>query len=490
MKIHGRNILFHHVFILVITAVLFPANATAQCPENLDFEMGNFFNWECDTGSVQIIGSQRVLTLNTSPPTINRHVMQSASPGDGLDFYGNFPVNCPNGSGHSIRLGNSLAKKGAERVYYTFTIPPGQNSFSLFYNYAIVLQDPGHLPEQQPRLSIEVMNVTDNIKDTCASFDFVVNGGLPGFLVSARTQDGIPVRYKDWSAASIKLENQAGKTFKISFTTMDCLLGDHFGYAYIDFNSGCSTTLLGTVFCPADPKVDLTAPPGFQSYRWFDNANTTLGTEQTISFNPPPHAGAVVYVQLIPYDGYGCEQVLTAYLWDTLSVVANAGPDREYCVNGIQLGEPPKAGINYSWTPAAGLSDPGISNPIATPSLTNTRYTLTATSAGGGCQSTDEINLVKKCTVIEVYVPGAFTPDGNGTNDRLRPVTYGFAKLNYFRVYNRFGQLVYSANNDMPGWDGTIKGKPAATQTVVWMLEGVDAYGRIEKRQGTSVLIR
>jgi len=45
-------------------------------------------------------------------------------------------------------------------------------------------------------------------------------------------------------------------------------------------------------------------------------------------------------------------------------------------------------------------------------------------------------------------------------------------------------------NSDLPGWDGTIKGKPAATQTVVWVLEAIDAYGRTEKRQGTTVLIR
>jgi len=297
------------------------------------------------------------------------------------------------------------------------------------------------------------------------------------------------VIYKDWSAASINFDGKAGKTFKISFTTTDCALGDHFGYAYIDINADCSSTILGTTYCPADPSVDLTAPPGFQGYRWFNNSNVTLGTGQTIKLSPPPRGGDTVYVEFIPYDGYGCVDTLTAYLWDTLSVIANAGPDQEHCVNTIQLGQPPKDGIVYTWTPSAGLSDPGISNPFVT-SPGSTQYTLTATSTGGGCISTDVVNLVKKCDVVEVYVPNAFSPNSIHGNNRLRPHLYGISKVNYFRVYNRAGQLLYSASNDVPGWDGTIKGKPASPQTVVWVVEAVDAYGRLQKRQGTAVLIR
>lgn len=197
-----------------------------------------------------------------------------------------------------------------------------------------------------------------------------------------------------------------------------------------------------------------------------------------------------MYVEVTPYNGYGCVDTLTAYLWDTLTVLANAGPDKEFCVNNaVHLGAAPKPGLIYTWLPTTGLSNSNVSNPVVTPNA-NIQYSLTASSAGGGCKSTDVVNLVKKCNIIEFYVPAAFTPDGDGKNDMLRPVLYGYSRVNYFRVYNRFGQLIYNANSDMPGWDGTIKGKAAGTQTVVWMIEAVDAYGRIEKRQGTSILIR
>ncbi len=462
----------------------------AQCPENIDFEKGNFSRWDCDTGSLFNFGGNRVLIMNSSPPTINRHVMQSLADGNDKDYYGGFPVNCPNGSGHSIRLGNSLAGGGAERVSYTFTIPAGQEKFSLVYNYAIVLEDPDHLPKEQPRLSIEVMNVTDNILDTCSSFDFVANGSLPGFFISPKSDPGVPIRCKNWSAASINLDNKAGKTFKVSFITTDCLLGEHFGYAYIDVNSSCSNTIEGTVYCASDPSLTLKGPPGFQSYRWFNNANITLGSAQTITFTPPPQGGDTVYVEFVPYNGYGCVDTVTAYLWDTLRVTASAGLDREFCVNDtIKIGQLPVAGIVYSWSPAAGLSDTRSANPVAVP-VSSALYTLTATSPGGGCIATDAVSLVKKCNPIDIYVPNAFSPDGDGKNDVLRPSLYGFRNIRYFRVYNRYGQLLYHGGNGLTGWDGKIRGKPAATQTVVWMMEAEDAYGRIHKGQGTSILIR
>ena len=87
-------------------------------------------------------------------------------------------------------------------------------------------------------------------------------------------------------------------------------------------------------------------------------------------------------------------------------------------------------------------------------------------------------------------MPNSFTPNGDGLNDRLKPVLYGYSKVNYFRIYNRYGDLLYEANSDLSGWDGTLKGKRLPTQTVVWMIEAIDANGIVERRQGSSVLIR
>ena len=501
MKTHYRYIFLRLdwlklIYLLIFIFLLFPAfQSSAQCPTNIDFEKGDFTGWECYTGEVKGDGSSGLNYVSwdrtsPGPPVRERQTMYSSNPGDGLDPYGSFPVNCPNGSGHSIRLGNDGAAKQAEAISYTFTIPLGKNDFSIYFQYALVLQDPGHLAVEQPRFVVTVDNLTDGNKTACQLAAFVSGGSLVGFEISPLSLPMATIRYKKWAAASVNLDGLAGKTIRIEFRTSDCTLGGHFGYAYLDIESNCDGNIAGSTFCSSDPVLNLTAPAGFAGYRWFNTSNTTLGNQQVLTFNPLPPSGAVVYVELTPYNGYGCVDTLTAYLWDTLTVIANAGPDKEFCVNNaVQLGGAPKPGLVYTWLPTAGLSDANTPNPVVTPNA-NIQYTLRASSVGGGCQATDAVNLVKKCDVIEFYVPNAFTPGGNTTNNRLRPFLYGYSKVNYFRVYNRYGQLLYSANSDTPGWDGTYKGKAQSTQTVVWMIEAVDAYGRTERRQGSSILLR
>ena len=134
-----------------------------NCPPNIDFETGNFTNWSCYIGGTAAVNGDNVITLYPSGPTYNRQTMYSYPTDAGaLDYYGHFPVLCPNGSGHSVRLGNPLPGTEAEGLSYEFTIPASQNVYSLIYHYAVVFQDQNHRPEEQPRMEIEITNVTDN----------------------------------------------------------------------------------------------------------------------------------------------------------------------------------------------------------------------------------------------------------------------------------------------------------------------------------------
>ena len=92
---------------------------------------------------------------------------------------------------------------------------------------------------------------------------------------------------------------------------------------------------------------------------------------------------------------------------------------------------------------------------------------------------------------IEIYVPTIFTPgNSDGLNDYLRPNLMGIVKVNSFRVYNRWGKLLYQMQSDRPGWDGRINGQLQEMQTVVWMIEAIDVDGNLHKRKGTTVLMR
>ncbi len=384
--------------ILLILTMLSSHFLYAQCPSNVDFEQGNFTNWECWVGNVAVVANKNIITWNPNLPVDprlypDRFQMLSSVPGDGQDQYGLFPRNCPNGSGHSIQLGNDLTGAQAEGVSYTFTIPAGRNEYNLIYNYAVVFQDPGHLDIEQPRMVIEVKNLTDGTIIECSSFPFIATSGLPGFFVSP-VNGG--VLCKDWSATSINLDGNAGKTIQIFFKTADCTRSGHFGYAYVDVNTECSSSFIGAAYCPDDAFINVTAPFGYQSYAWWnaaDPSQTIIGTSQTINFTPPPPAGTVLNVAVAPYAGYGCNDTLTAVLMDTLSVFAQAGPDRIACNRSpVQLGINPTVNFLYSWSPSTGLSNPRISNPLAAPTVTTT-YILTVTNAGGGCLTRDTVKV-------------------------------------------------------------------------------------------------
>lgn len=372
-----------------------PVAVLAQCPPNIDFETGTFNGWTCYTGSVASVGGNNVIDFNFSGgPTFDRQEMYSAIGSAGmLDPYGGFPVVCPNGSGYSIRLGNNNAGREAEGVSYDFTIPANANTYNLIYNYAVVFQDPGHLPSEQPRLDLQVQNLSDGYPINCSSFAFFANGSpLPGFQLSSNPGGNTPVWYKSWTAVSINLDNMAGKRIRLFFKTADCTFRVHFGYAYIDVNSECSDRFEGADFCPDDAFVRVNAPYGYQSYTWFNPTFTQqLGTSQTLTLAPPPAAGTQVAVVVVPYSGYGCVDTLYTTLYDTLSYKANAGPDKVSCNESIvQIGVPPKPGWYYIWDPPLGLNNEFIANPFATPAAT-TEYHLRINHSGGGCVSYDTV---------------------------------------------------------------------------------------------------
>jgi len=395
LKTFDKNKRRFYGFVLKTACCLFSFTSNAQdCPHNIDFETGTFEGWICYTGNTYESNGENVIALNpTTGPVFNRHTMYSSFPGDGFDEYGGFPVNCPNGSGHSIRLGNNSGGGQAEGISYDFTIPANQNVYNLIYNYAVVFEDPSHLEFQQPRMEIEISNATTHQIIECSSFTFFPNGSpLPGFNLSPISASDSPVWYKNWSAVSINLNGHAGESIRLFFKTADCTFRRHFGYAYIDVNSECSGNFAGASFCPDDANVHLVAPYGYQQYNWYNSSFTQLlGTDQVLVFAPPPPVGTSVAVVVTPYDGYGCLDTLYTQLTDNLVITPHAGRDTVSCnAEGVPIGELPKQGVLYSWTPTTGLTDPDVSNPFANPATT-TSYILFTSSTGGGCRGYDTV---------------------------------------------------------------------------------------------------
>jgi gliding motility-associated-like protein len=147
-----------------------------------------------------------------------------------------------------------------------------------------------------------------------------------------------------------------------------------------------------------------------------------------------------------------------------------------------------------AWSPATGLSCSDCPNPVATIN-SNTTYTLTVTTPFG-CSATDTIGYRVVCTQAEqVYIPNAFSPDNDGVNDVFMVRGKGLARVKYFRVFNRFGQVVFEranfdANDPRYGWDGKINGVPASPDVYVYTAELLCTGGSTYFEKGNVTLVR
>jgi large repetitive protein len=146
-------------------------------------------------------------------------------------------------------------------------------------------------------------------------------------------------------------------------------------------------------------------------------------------------------------------------------------------------------GNQYLWSPVAGVNQPTIASPIITVNET-TLYTVSITS-DIGCVTTDTV-LIKIIPGTDIFVPQGFTPNNDGQNDRLFPILAGMRQLNYFKVFNRWGNMIFSTNSATPaeGWNGVYLGAAQPTGAYTWIAEAVDLQGRVVRRTGTVMLLR
>jgi gliding motility-associated-like protein len=146
-------------------------------------------------------------------------------------------------------------------------------------------------------------------------------------------------------------------------------------------------------------------------------------------------------------------------------------------------------GVTYEWTPNTGLDNPASATPNVS---TNTdREYLVRITTSQGCLFVDTV-LVKvnaAVPVTTVAVPTAFTPNGNNANDQLRPLG-NIASIDFFKVYNRWGNLVFQTNQTGVGWDGRFKGVLQPSDTYTWVLLGKTTDGQVIKLSGKTLLIR
>ena len=146
------------------------------------------------------------------------------------------------------------------------------------------------------------------------------------------------------------------------------------------------------------------------------------------------------------------------------------------------------------WMPAEGLSCTDCLQPIVTP-LKNDRYTIRVTDAFGCIRSATAFVKVDK--QLRLFLPSAFSPDGDQQNDFFFPITSSqVMEVPRFEVFDRWGNRMYYRSDLLPpvapeeGWDGRFQGRVMPTGVYVYWLEALLIDGRTEVMKGEVLLMR
>ena len=231
---------------------------------------------------------------------------------------------------------------------------------------------------------------------------------------------------------------------------------------------------------------------GAASYQWIGAVD---GLSATDIAGPVAGPVASMVYQVAGSDRFGCFTDTVGVIVDLLvQPTVNAGPDL------VAQGETPVTIdaqgssdiVSWLWTPATYLSCADCAQPVCTPKATE-QYIVTVTAADG-CEASDTVVVQLLCDEAKVRIPDAFTPNGDGHNDRFT-ILGPISEVNHLVIFDRWGVKVFERNHFFPadpgsGWDGTMGGKPAPAGVYAYFAEMQCPAGATFVRKGTVVLVR
>ncbi len=241
-----------------------------------------------------------------------------------------------------------------------------------------------------------------------------------------------------------------------------------------------------TLICQGDTIRLLVASQFALDY--FFSPNYNLTDTQGINIFAYPQL-STDYTVRIPFPD-GCV-VDTSIRVDVSDVFADAGPDRTIADGAKTIigGANTILGSQYSyeWFPTDFLDNPFSLNPTVSP-RNNFSYYLRVTNTLG-CVDIDTVNIRVRCNGINL--PNAFTPrSSRGESTRFGLLNRQIVKLNHFRIYDRWGKMVFSTTDPTRGWDGTYNGTDAQLGVYVWEADGFCELGERFTETGNVTLLR
>jgi gliding motility-associated-like protein len=232
---------------------------------------------------------------------------------------------------------------------------------------------------------------------------------------------------------------------------------------------------------------------GATSYSWSPGA----GLNNTTISNPTASPAVTTTYRVVGYDGFNC---FTDTAFVTVAVgqypTVNLGADLILAAGTLQ---PLNAVVtngpiqNWLWTPATNLNCSNCSLPIATIKKDIT-YSVKVTTYYG-CTATDTVNIKVFCESAQAFVPNAFTPDGDGVNDILMVRGKGIVMVKNFRIYNRWGEVVFEKSNFQPndpayGWNGKINNVVGGPDVYVYTADVICENGATFTYKGNVSILK
>lgn len=333
-----------------------------------------------------------------------------------------------------------------------------------------------------PQFSDEVNTYLVNCKSKTVTFANNSTGGFAydwtfGVPGSQSTDFTPSYTYPDTGIYTVKLVVNKGSTCPDSIERLVKVYPVH--KADFDFDG---------LLCPLTPiqfndKSEATYKP-INQWKWYFGDGTESDQQN------PKHIfgyGNDYSATLVSTTIKGCKDTIT-------KIVAVerfrpfAGNDT-IIVKGERINFNATGGNEYTWTPPSGLNFTNISNPTGYFPDTGVYWYSVHVKSINGCEGDDKIK-VWVVSQPSLFMPSAFSPNSDGLNDMLRMLSVGYAKVNFFRIFNRFGQCVFQTDQISQGWDGKFNGREADIGTYFWVLSVKDRYGKDEMIKGDVTLLR
>ncbi|MBP6455293.1 MAG: gliding motility-associated C-terminal domain-containing protein [Chitinophagaceae bacterium] len=246
-----------------------------------------------------------------------------------------------------------------------------------------------------------------------------------------------------------------------------------------------------TTICLGDSIYMTANGPGLYSILWTPPYNIfpSSGDTETVHFYPREDVTYNIHMEFSSKGGCAFDTTATIKV---SQVVADAGEDRFVADGAVALLGGPNTSrgpeYSYSWTPTIYLDKSNIHDPSASPQDV-IYYYFTVTNDSSGCTAMDTVKLDYDCT--DVNLPNAFNPISSiPENRKFRILNHQFFQLEYFSVFDRWGNLVFESKDEKIGWDGTYNNIQLPPDNYVWIVDGYCKNGKRVRKTGTVLLVR